>query len=150
ARESAHLPVGFSGSALFHPRDGSLITYGTGGLRRWTIEQGPKGTADTLRIGSPEILDATCRSDSYHASLSRDGDFLVVGDRPNERALVFDVDRCAESARIGGQPGINSVALSPDTSWLAAGSRLGPEIKVWDRATGRLQARLRDSQVGGT
>ena len=37
AGEVAYLPLGFSGAALFHPADGSLITYGTGGLRRWPI-----------------------------------------------------------------------------------------------------------------
>jgi WD40 repeat protein len=150
AREASHLPLGFSGSALFHPSDGSLITYGTGGLRRWPIGPAPDEATGTLRVGPPRMLDASCRSDSYHASLSRDGHLVAVGDRPNERALVFDVDRPAELARLGGQPGINSVALSPDGRWVAAGSRLGAEVTVWDRATGKLRARLPDSRSGGT
>ena len=32
AREVAHVPVEFCGEALFHPRDGSLITYGATGV----------------------------------------------------------------------------------------------------------------------
>ena len=40
------------------------------------------------------------------------------------------------------------MALSPDGRWVAAGSRLGSEIKVWDRATGRLLAQLPDSTAG--
>jgi WD40 repeat protein len=57
----------------------------------------------------------------------------------------MDVDRPVDSARFGDQPGIGSVAISPDGRWIAAGSLLGPGIKVWDRATGRLLARLADS-----
>src|SRR5262249_30613900 len=40
AHEVAHLPLGFSGAALFHPRDGSLITYSATGLRHWPIHLG--------------------------------------------------------------------------------------------------------------
>src|SRR5262249_24769634 len=60
------------------------------------------------------------------------------------------VGRPAEPVRFGDHPGINAVALSPDGRWVAAGSRLNSEIKVWDRATGRLVARLPDSEHGGT
>ena len=105
ASEVAHLPLGFSGSALFHPGDGSLITYGTGGLRRWPIGPDPEERPAASRVGPPRMLDESCRSDSYHAGLSRDGSWLVVGDRPNEQALVLDVDRPAETARFGGHPG---------------------------------------------
>jgi WD40 repeat protein len=91
------------------------------------------------------MLDGACQSDSYHAGLSRDGELLVVGDRPHHQALVMDVDRPMVRARFGDHPGINAVALSPDGRWIAAGSRLGAEIKVWDRATGWLVAHLPDS-----
>jgi WD40 repeat protein len=150
AREVAHLPLGFSGSALFRPRDGSLITYGTGGLRRWPTRLDAEEATGRLSVGPPRMLDPSCRSDSYHACLSRDGRLLAVGDRPNEQALVFDVDRPEEASRFGGHPGINSVSLSPDGRWVAAGSRLGPEVKVWDRPTGRLLARLAGNREGGT
>ena len=60
----------------------------------------------------------------------------------------MEVDRPAERARFGDHPDINSVALSPDGRWVAAGSRLGSEIKVWDRATGQLLAQLPDSTAG--
>src|SRR5262249_38600581 len=85
------------------------------------------------------------RSDPYHARLSRDGGLLVLADRPNDQALVLEVDRPADRARFGDHPGINSVALSPDGRWVAAGSQLGSEIKVWDRDTGRLVVELPDS-----
>src|SRR5262249_38753336 len=55
-REVAHLPPGASGAALFHPRDGSLITYGAPGLQRWPIRWGPEGAAGIRRIGPPTML----------------------------------------------------------------------------------------------
>jgi WD40 repeat protein len=73
---------------------------------------------------------------------------VVVGDRPNGQAVVIDVGRPEERWRLGGQPGINAVAVSPDGQWVAAGSRLGPEVKVWDRATGRSQTLMPDSMAG--
>ena len=61
---------------------------------------------------------------------------------------MIGVDRPSERARFGEHPEINAVALSPDGRWLATGSRLGSEIKVWDRATGRLLMQIPDSTSG--
>src|SRR5262249_40165029 len=55
--EIAHLPLGFSGGVLFHPRDGSLITYGTSGLSRWPIGFVQDGATEVPRIGTPCILE---------------------------------------------------------------------------------------------
>jgi len=41
------------------------------------------------------------------------------------------------------------VALSPDGRWVAAGSRLRPEVKVWDRATDRCEMLMPDGMPGG-
>jgi WD40 repeat protein len=60
----------------------------------------------------------------------------------------MEVDQPAERARFGDHPDINSVALSPDGRWVAAGSRRSSEIKVWDRATGLLVAQLPDITAG--
>jgi WD40 repeat protein len=73
---------------------------------------------------------------------------LTIGDAPHRQTLVMEVDRPAERAQFGDHPDINSVALSPDGRWVAAVSRLGSEIKVWDRPTGRLLAKLPDSAAG--
>ena len=74
---------------------------------------------------------------------------VVVGDSPNGQAVVINVGWPQDRWRLRDQPGINSVALSPDSQWIAAGSRLGPEVKVWDRATGRSQTLMPDSVAGG-
>jgi WD40 repeat protein/tRNA A-37 threonylcarbamoyl transferase component Bud32 len=148
-REVAHLPLGPSGAALFHPRDGSLITYGAAGLQRRRIGLVPQGVTGILQVGPHQMLDRPCHSDSHHACLSRDGGLLAVGDVLNRQAVVLDVDRPADRARFGDLPGIHSVALSPDGRWIAAASRLGSEIKVWERASGRLLARLPDGAAGG-
>ena len=61
---------------------------------------------------------------------------------------MIDVGRPEEKQRLGPLPGINSVALSPDGRWVAAGSRLRPEVKVWDRATDRCEMLMPDSMPG--
>jgi eukaryotic-like serine/threonine-protein kinase len=145
AREVAHLPVGFSGAVLFHPRDGSLITYGATGVERWPIRPDTEVATGKLRVGPSTKLASFSRSDSYHACLGRDGGLLAVADQPNQQVIVLDVDRPADRTQFGNQPGISSVALSPDSRWVAASSERGPEIKVWDRASGQLVAQLPDS-----
>jgi WD40 repeat protein len=148
SHEVAHLPLGFSGAALFHPRDCGLITYGASGLQHWPIREDPDEAAGTIRLGPPRVLDGSCRSDSFHTGLSPDYGLVVVGDRPNGQAVVIDVSRPEQRWRLDGQPGINSVAMSPDGRWVAAGSRLGPEVKVWQRETGRSETLMSDSMPG--
>src|SRR5262249_33301540 len=148
AHEVAHLPLGFSGAALFRPRDGGLITYGASGLQHWPIRPGPDEAAGPIRLGPPRELGRSSRSPSRHAGLSGDGRLVVVGDLKNAQAVVIDVGRPEERWRLGGQPGINAVALSPDGRWVAAGGRLGADVKVWERDTGRSQTLMADSMPG--
>jgi WD40 repeat protein len=148
SHEVAHLPLGFSGAALFRPRDGGLITYGASGLQHWPIRLGSDEAADTIRLGPPRELDRTSRSLSSHAGLSGDGGLVVVGDRPSGQAVVIDVGRPEQRWRFGGQRQINAVALSPDGRWVAAGGRQDALVKVWERDAGRSWALMADSQPG--
>src|SRR5262249_26733613 len=112
AHEVAHLPLGFSGAALFPPRDGSMITYGPSGLRRWPIGADHDEGAGPLQIGPPRVLDQSCRSDSCHAGLGRDGDLVVLADRANGQAVVIAVDRTEGRWRLVASTRINSAPLS--------------------------------------
>src|SRR5947209_7270488 len=80
-------------AALLRPRDGSFITYGATGLRRWPLPLAPAGAPAILQAGPPRILDTSSRSDSYHACLGHHGRLLAVGDRPRRQAVVMEVDR---------------------------------------------------------
>jgi WD40 repeat protein/tRNA A-37 threonylcarbamoyl transferase component Bud32 len=148
AHELAHLPLGFSGAALFHPRHDGLITYGASGLQHWPIRPGPDEAAGPIRLGPPRELDRSSRSPSSHAGLSGDGGLVVVGDRASGQAVVIDVGRPEVRWVLGGQPEINAVALSPDGRWVAAGGRLNAEVKVWERETGRSEALRADPLPG--
>src|SRR5262249_46663042 len=64
------------------------------------------------------------------------------------QAVVIDVVRPEERWVLGGQPWINAVALSPDGRWVAAGSLRRPEVKVWERETGRSETLMPDSMPG--
>src|SRR5262249_42413415 len=116
--------------------------------QHWPIRPGLDEAAGRIRLGPPRVLDGSCRSDSFHAGLSPDGGIVVVGDRPNGQAVVIDVGRPEVRWPLGGQPGINAVALSPDGRWVAAGSRLGPEVKVWERDSGRSRTLMPDNMTG--
>jgi WD40 repeat protein len=147
-RQLAHLPLGFSGAALFHPGDGSLITYSESGLQHWPIRPGAGDAIGPTQLGPPRMLDRSSRTLSHHACLSGVGDLVVVGDLKTRQAVVIDVRRPEARWQLGDQPGINAVALSPDGQWVAAGGRLGPEVKVWERASGQSQTLLPDSMPG--
>jgi WD40 repeat protein len=58
----------------------------------------------------------------------------------------MDLDRPEELRSIPDRPEIESVALSPDGRWLAAGGRAEPGVRIRERETGRLVRTL----PGGT
>ncbi|KAJ9108607.1 hypothetical protein QFC19_002324 [Naganishia cerealis] len=89
----------------------------------------------------------------YSLDFSRDGQFLVSGSG-DKSARIWDITsgHCVFDLRIedtvvgeNGQPidaGITSVALSPDSRLVAAGS-LDTIVRVWDTRTGQQVERLR-------
>jgi WD40 repeat protein len=62
----------------------------------------------------------------------------MVGDAVHAQAIVLDLARPAEVARLGPHRGLNQSRISPDGRWVATATWKGKDVKVWEVATGRL------------
>ncbi len=134
-KEIAHLPIGNIRTALFHPSGDSLLTSGELGIHRWPIAADPQN--GNVRIGPPQTLNKPPTNHQARASLSQDGRRLAAVVSPQE-ALVINLDKPAETVRIGGHPGLWDVAISPDGKWVMTGTQHGSGIKLWDARSGQL------------
>jgi serine/threonine protein kinase/WD40 repeat protein len=145
--EIAHLPVGNAGSAQFHPKGTSLLTYGHAGLFRWPIrpdlgsavaalpnQTNVRSVQDSrvLQIGPPQVLIAGAAQPRMRASWSGDGRRLAFIDSLHGKAFVLSEETPALKIQLNDQPNIISVALSPDGHWAATGSWRGNGVRVWD------------------
>jgi serine/threonine protein kinase/WD40 repeat protein/tetratricopeptide (TPR) repeat protein len=136
---------------LSFDRTGALWTTG-GGLVRWPVESRAGGR---LRIGSPEAI-APLELDGYDGfSTSADGRVAAAplydlgarvvhtrrgGDEPARRVV-----------RVGPQPDVRWVFVSPDGRWVVTGSHhryTTARYKVWDADNGRLVANLPHPEIG--
>jgi len=135
AQEIAHLPLGWSRAALFHPSGDSLITAGKAGVQRWPLVLDMQG--GMLRIGPPRSLGGPASTHHNRASLSRDGRRLAVVMSPDE-AVVIDVERPDVKVQLRNHPNLDKVIISPDGRWAATGTQHGTGVKVWDATSGKL------------
>jgi WD40 repeat protein len=67
---------------------------------------------------------------------------VVVDDAARTQAVVLDVARSAEVARLGPHRGLDKCLISPDGRWVATATWKGKDVKVWEVATGRLAWQL--------
>jgi WD40 repeat protein len=66
----------------------------------------------------------------------------MVGDAVHAQAIVLDLARPAEVARLGPHRGLNQFRISPDGRWVATATWKGSDVKLWEVATGRLAWQL--------
>ncbi|NLS93280.1 MAG: protein kinase [Planctomycetaceae bacterium] len=131
-RELAHLPLGSTKSAIFHPDKPCLITSGKSGLRRWPLAFDQE--ANRLRLGPPSLMEGPTEHPSPRACLSADGSLLAVH-RVDEIAL-HRLDRTSTVLSLG-VAGAAASALSPDARWLAVAPPDTMEVQVWSTNTGK-------------
>jgi WD40 repeat protein len=118
---------------------GALLTNGAGGTLRWPVQLDP-AAPEMLRIGPPQRLPL---ADASVLSSSPDG--RVVASGAFDGALLWRRDRPEELVHLS-HPDVRRVSVSPDGRWVATGSWSGNGAKVWDTATGRLEADLLPKQ----
>jgi WD40 repeat protein len=128
----AFLPLGVNYCVLFEP-SGPLLTSGPKGVLRWPVQVDPVGS-DVVRIGEPEPLSLP--GGSANISMSRDG--RIVAKAMSLGGLIWRRELPEEPLVLGPHGDTRSVAVSPDGKWVATGSHLGPNVKIWDSATGKL------------
>jgi WD40 repeat protein len=141
SREITSLPVGPSESVLFDPDGKSLITAGSSGPQRWPIRPDSETTAGAMRIGPPQALGRA--AGLGRVCQSRDGRILGVIQADGLKALD---EGSADHRSFEGQPGLRTVAISPDGKWIATSalSQGLPRVTVWN-----VQLRKRVSELPG-
>jgi WD40 repeat protein/tetratricopeptide (TPR) repeat protein len=153
-RELAHLKAGGCCSALFDPDGQGIITSGRRGVYRWPIRPDSAQAPGALAIGPPELLWESISGDEWaYASWLPDRRTLAIVE--NARAQVMLVDsrgpHPAQSRAIvvdsGQNHRTNSLAVSPDGHWLAAGGHYEAGVTVWDLRRRRLERILRPREA---
>jgi eukaryotic-like serine/threonine-protein kinase len=128
AREVGSIPIGPTEWATFCDGGRELFTSGRTGLRRWPID-GDLATGET-RIGNGEVVGSGAATG--RGCLSPDGSTLAVIESTQIR--VLDPRNTSGQFLLDGQPGLDTVAISPDGRWIAAGALRGQrdeKIRVW-------------------
>jgi serine/threonine protein kinase/WD40 repeat protein/tetratricopeptide (TPR) repeat protein len=131
---------------LFERDSGALLTAGAGNVFRWPIHP-DSATSGLLCVGPPERLPLPLSGDR-NLACSPDG--RVIASAQARGALVWHRDRPGDLVRLTEHEDARRVSVSPDGHWVATGSHWYTGAKVWDAATGRLEADLvpTKSQVG--
>jgi eukaryotic-like serine/threonine-protein kinase len=136
AKEIAAAPVGYTVSVLFHPKEESLFTSGSAGVRRWEMQRDPVGGKIRLRVGPREDL-GPANGAIGRMSLGLHGQVWAVTfpDAKEQYAIVRRPGRSAD-LRLP-HPRISYCHLSPDGKWAVTGTWGGTTTKVWDAETGQ-------------
>jgi WD40 repeat protein len=123
--------------AKFHPTGNELFTSGGGGLYRWPIHR----EARVFRIGPASRINLRERTGKI--ALDQRGRLLAVSTKPGPRLVRLqetDLAQPADSIVNFDHLNAQSVALSPNGRWLAAGTQHGFGVKVWDTRSRELAA----------
>jgi hypothetical protein len=130
----------------FHPKDRRLFTTGSRGLMEWPIV--PDGDGQALRVGPGTVLrPTTADSRSLRIDVAGTGEWLVLGAGDGGVDLVPLADP-GGARRLGVHPGLEAVALSPDSRWAVSVGRPYDALRrddplcIWDVAQGTLVRRL--------
>jgi len=117
--------------ALFEP-DGSLLTNGPSGLRRWPVRIDSM-SPECIRLGPPQKLSVP--GSIFDLAVSKDG--KIIGSAQSNGAFVLHTDRPKYPIRLTPHPDARYVAASPDGKWMATGSHAG-STRIWDAENGKL------------
>jgi WD40 repeat protein len=145
-REIALLPAGICQSALFHPKDGSVLTYGPEGLLRWPLELHSKGDILDVQPGPPQRLLEKTTSTGYALGLSPDGRRVALP--MGNQCVVLELG-AGNIVWRGTQRNINRAIFSPDGQWVASSTWLGKGVKVWNARTGECVQDLANTEQAG-
>lgn len=137
SQEIALLPVGESRSVVFHPTDGSLITFGrTSGLRRWPVKW---ETSGAVQLGPPHPLGVPADPLAERFCLSPDGRILAAVASRTGKVVVLDLEKGTSQTMASSHPGAAFVTTSPDGRWIATGTWYGVGgVKICDAQSGDL------------
>ncbi len=138
-RVGTRLPSGNGYSLAFHPDGRKLFTTGSGGWMQWPIE--PERDGQVLCVGPKAVLRATdADSRSLGIGIAGTGETGLLSAGDGSVALV-SLAEPGRARRLGTQPDLGGVALSPDGRW-AVSIAGRDDVRIWDVASGAPVARL--------
>jgi hypothetical protein len=130
-------------SAVFHPGGTSLVTYGWDGLHQWPLRPPAaspgRGEPDSpWQVGPPLSLDFPADNRKHcRCAWAPSGHTLAAIDEERKAVVLLRGEGLRHKVVLSGHPEPAEVAFSPDERWVAAGSRLSNEVRVWDAGTGQ-------------
>jgi serine/threonine protein kinase/WD40 repeat protein len=133
-RELAVLPSG-SNCVLFHPEGRELLTCGSGGLDRWSIEES-KATANELFLGPPHKIALPFVPIS--AARSPNSRTLATVSEASGAGLLMDLGTATVQGQLFAHPKASEVALSQDGRWLASSGWHSDRVRLWNAKTGTM------------
>jgi serine/threonine protein kinase/WD40 repeat protein len=136
--EVAHLPGGRTNFAEFDDAGANLITAGHTGLYRWPIRARAGAGRRRMILGPADVLSATALRRAAYADAAREVACLGMDGRIHLIAL----DEPEARRKLEDAPALETIALSPDGRWVAAGSTILDRSLLWSAADGKLLRRL--------
>jgi eukaryotic-like serine/threonine-protein kinase len=123
--------VGAVRSAAFLPHSGELVTLGFCGLHRFPAARERLRQDELLLLGPPRAFD--CPPASGDMAVTPDGAEILVACR--DRILLFDLTNDVNRSELATPGDLQSIAVSPDGKWIAAGNWARGEVLVWEAAS---------------
>ena len=141
-QDVALVPSGPARAAAFAPAGDAIYVYGPWGLYRWPMSE-TTGVPNRLCLGPPKRLLQTFGESVF---LSADGRLLAAAIN-KEGGKVLRLDQPGQDIPVFRHPDTLPIALSPDGRWIAAGTKHGKGVKVWEVAD---RSRVHDLCEGQT
>jgi serine/threonine protein kinase/WD40 repeat protein len=132
------------------PRDGSVLTVGPAGARRYAVSAGGAGG---VTFSAAEPVDRlTPQGPVRGGAFSPDGSAVAFALRKKEGAVLLADWPVGRTRTLPGPlPWAASVALSPDGRWVAGSTTqtlpAPHRLLVWDARTGELAKRFNDAEM---
>lgn len=114
-------------ASCFDPKEPAVMAAGVPGMFRWALQRHETGD---FQLGHERrvLAGPGWRSFRY----SPHGDRFVAANIYTNAALLFDRSLERVLGRSGTHPGVDFVTVSPDSRWLATGSEVDRQLRVWD------------------
>ncbi len=142
--ELTYLPIGEVSTALFHPVDNSIVTWGRSGLLRWPFS--PIGHGK-WQLGPFEKLPTPSGGPSDEIAFSHNGKSLA-GAFNHAGGFAIDWDDRSSIQQLGPHAGSSRVAVSADGKYVGTGNWKGRSVRIWNAETGDLLREF-DTEHGG-
>jgi WD40 repeat protein len=121
----------------FDPREQAVVAAGVPGIFRWSLSSNRNG-ASVLASQKRLVRGPGWRSVGYSAN----GSYFVGAKTYTNTAYVFDRTLTKRLFDVGPHSGLGFVTISPDGRWVATGSEVDRQLRVWNAKENRQELSL--------